>query len=232
MSHVYDVAVCGLGIMGCATVYQASKRPGLRVLGLEQKHAMHEDGSSHGESRLTRQAYSEGLLYVPLALAAHREWDEFALDVGHAVLHRSGVIYMSPSMDDPVLSGALASAKAYNMAGVEVSSATKVVEERFPSMKAKAGDAALWEEGAGWLEADNIRRAMAEKARSRGAVLHYNTPLRGWKKTAQGTYSINDGQFEVRSIVLTAGCWTQRFVPGLELRTCASFRFVVCCAAA
>jgi hypothetical protein len=36
----------------------------MKVVALEQFEFGHEMGSSHGESRMTRQAYSEGSMYV------------------------------------------------------------------------------------------------------------------------------------------------------------------------
>ena len=59
MEAPHDLVVVGLGVMGLATAYQALRaNPALRVLGLEQHELLHDKGSSHGESRLTRQAYS------------------------------------------------------------------------------------------------------------------------------------------------------------------------------
>ncbi len=115
------------------------------------------------------------------------------------------------------MAGALASAKAFGIAGLETFEAATELASRFPSLRGVAGELALWEPGAGWIEADNARRAMAERARSRGATLLYETPVREWARTARGTYAINGGQWEARALVLAAGCWTQRLVPGLQL---------------
>ena len=48
---VYDVAVLGLGGMGSAAAYHLAKR-GARVLGVEQYGAAHDQGSSHGRTRV------------------------------------------------------------------------------------------------------------------------------------------------------------------------------------
>lgn len=55
---VYDCIVVGLGGHGSATVADLAGR-GMKVLGLERFHAAHEQGSSHGRSRIYRQAYFE-----------------------------------------------------------------------------------------------------------------------------------------------------------------------------
>lgn len=219
----FDVAVIGLGAMGAASVYQATLRGGLRVLGLEARPMGHRDGSSHGESRLTRQAYAEGAMYVPMALAAHREWDQFAEREcgGTAVLHRSGVVYMSSDVNDPLVRQSADSARQHGVPGVELwSDAYSEVSRRFANMHAAQGDVGVWEPGAGWLECDNIRRVMVERARERGASLHYECPVRAWERTTRGTYRITTAggsHFEARRVILCAGSWTHKLVPSLAL---------------
>src|SRR5438045_1057155 len=61
---VFDVIVVGLGAMGSATAYHLSTQH-TKVLGLEALIPAHDKGSSHGESRIIRQAYFEDPAYVP-----------------------------------------------------------------------------------------------------------------------------------------------------------------------
>lgn len=62
----YDLAVVGLGIMGSAALYAAAKR-GLSAIGVDQSAVLpHALGSSHGSTRIIRQAYFEHPDYVPL----------------------------------------------------------------------------------------------------------------------------------------------------------------------
>ncbi len=67
----YDVIVAGLGGMGSAAAYHVARR-GQRVLGLERFGKAHDQGSSHGGSRIIRQAYFEDSSYVPLTLLGLR----------------------------------------------------------------------------------------------------------------------------------------------------------------
>ncbi|MFE4254595.1 FAD-dependent oxidoreductase [Streptomyces sp. NPDC056910] len=60
MSPTYDVIVIGLGGMGSAAAHHLSAR-GARVLGLEKFGPVHNRGSSHGGSRITRQSSAEHL---------------------------------------------------------------------------------------------------------------------------------------------------------------------------
>src|SRR5437660_4783655 len=69
----YDVIVVGLGGMGSATAFELARR-GRRVLGLEQFAPGHDQGSSHGHTRIIRQAYYEHPAYVPLVRRAYERW--------------------------------------------------------------------------------------------------------------------------------------------------------------
>ncbi len=68
-----DFLVIGLGAMGSAALYQLAKS-GASVIGLDRFAPPHTMGSSHGETRITRQAIGEGRDYVPLVLESHRIW--------------------------------------------------------------------------------------------------------------------------------------------------------------
>ncbi|HJN94063.1 MAG TPA: FAD-dependent oxidoreductase, partial [Dehalococcoidia bacterium] len=65
MSEAFDVIIVGLGAMGSAAAYHLAKR-GRRVLGIDRFHPPHRLGSSHGATRIIREAYMEDPSYVPL----------------------------------------------------------------------------------------------------------------------------------------------------------------------
>src|SRR5436190_1833378 len=67
-----DVMVIGLGGMGTAAAWRLAQR-GAKVLGLERYGIGHDRGSSHGHTRIIRQAYYEhpaGFLYVDRCVEA------------------------------------------------------------------------------------------------------------------------------------------------------------------
>ena len=72
---MHDVIVLGLGGMGTAAAAALARR-GRRVLGLEQFSPAHDQGSSHGHTRVIRTAYFEHPAYVPLVRRAFRLWHE------------------------------------------------------------------------------------------------------------------------------------------------------------
>ena len=85
----YDVIVLGLGAMGSAAAQHLAER-GKRVLGIEQFTSPHDKGSSHGGSRMIRQAYFESPDYIPLVLRAYELWRKLERDTGKRLLHITG----------------------------------------------------------------------------------------------------------------------------------------------
>ncbi len=89
MAQTYDVIVIGLGGMGSATAYQLAAR-GQRVLGLERHTPAHDRGSSHGQSRIIRQAYFEDPAYVPLLLRSYELWQQLERETAQDLLVITG----------------------------------------------------------------------------------------------------------------------------------------------
>src|SRR5882757_6883483 len=89
MTPTHDVAVIGLGAMGAATLYQLARR-GLSVVGIDRHQPPHAHGSSHGETRITRQAVGEGADYVPLVTRSHIIWRELERATGMSLFVQCG----------------------------------------------------------------------------------------------------------------------------------------------
>src|SRR5665213_2823723 len=109
MTDSYDVIVLGLGAMGSATAYELSRR-GLRVLGLDRYPPGHTHGSSHGDSRIIRELYYEGTLYVPLLQRAYTLWQELEQASGASLLRITGGVMLGVA-DAHVVKGSRQTAK-------------------------------------------------------------------------------------------------------------------------
>src|SRR5918998_5111237 len=106
---MFDVIVVGLGAMGSATLYELSRR-GVRALGIDQFAPPHTLGSTHGRTRIIREAYFEHPLYVPLVRRAYELWDELEREASLTLFHRTGGLMIGPA-DGTLVAGALRSAR-------------------------------------------------------------------------------------------------------------------------
>src|SRR3982750_2263064 len=109
----FDVAVVGLGVMGAASLYRLTKR-GVRAIGIEQFQPGHDQGSSHGESRIIRLGYFEHPSYVPLLRRTYELWRELEAEAGAKILHIPGIVEIGPAGGE-VVSGTLAASRLHRL---------------------------------------------------------------------------------------------------------------------
>src|SRR5438552_5485196 len=115
----FDLIVLGLGAMGSATAYHAARR-GQRVLGLDAHERGHTQGSSHGRTRMIREAYYEAPEYVPLVQRSYDLWRELETAAGRPLLIITGGLYFGPP-GSGLVDGVLASARQHGLAHDELS---------------------------------------------------------------------------------------------------------------
>lgn len=109
----YDVIVVGLGGMGSAAAYHLAAC-GQRVLGLERFGPVHDRGSSHGGSRITRQSYFEDPAYVPLLLRSYELWERLERDSGRDVLALTGGVFLGRE-DTLTVAGSLRASREWDL---------------------------------------------------------------------------------------------------------------------
>src|SRR5262245_28874712 len=124
----YDAIVLGIGGVGSAALWQLARR-GLRVLGIDRFAPPHDRGSSHGQTRIIRQAYFEHPDYVPLLIESYALWRELEQIVGRQLLRETGLVEVGPA-DGVVVPGVLQAAQLH---GLEVERlSAREVEQRWP----------------------------------------------------------------------------------------------------
>lgn len=211
---MFDVIVLGLGAMGSSTVYQLALR-GQKVLGIDQFTPPHAFGSSHGKSRIIREAYFEDPLYVPLVQRAYNGWAELQARSGKRVLTRTGGLMLG-APDSVVVNGARASAVTYGLPHEELSAAQLRV--RFPALRLPDDAVAIWEPRAGVLDPEAAIDAQLSVARSAQAELRFGEKVTKWRATAGGVeVTTRSGTYAAARLVITAGSWTGDLLPELAL---------------
>lgn len=210
----YDVIVLGTGGVGSAAAYHLAKR-GARVLGLDQFPGGHDRGSSHGQTRVIRQAYFEHADYVPLLLRAYELWRELEARSGADLLHQVGLLQVGPP-EGAVVSGVLAAAKQHGL--VVESLVGERVAMRFPGFRVPEGSVGVFEPAAGYLRVEPCVLAHLDQARQKGAELRYGVTAQGWQSEGASVRVTTDrGDFSAAQLIVTAGPWAPQLLASLNV---------------
>ena len=211
----YDVIVVGLGAMGSAAACHLARR-GVSVLGLDRFSPPHAFGSSHGETRIIREAYFEHPVYVPMVQRAYTLWSELQKEAGTTLLRETGGVMLG-TPDSDLVKGALLSAELHGLPH-EVLSAS-LVRARFPALHPEPDMAAVWEPRAGVLFPDACITAHLTQARNRGAELHYEKSVLRWETSGDGVRVVTtNGEYRTAQLIVTAGAGISVLRPDLPFR--------------
>jgi sarcosine oxidase len=211
----YDAIVLGLGGMGSAVAAHAASR-GMRVLGLERFSPAHDRGSSHGETRIIRQAYFESPDYVPLLRRAYELWDALEGRTGTTLRARTGGLFVGQP-ETPVVAGTLASAQRWQLAH-DVYDAVEL-RRRYPMLTPRDGEIAVYEAVAGALFPEAGVRAHLDVADAAGAELRFGAEVGGWDAGDTGVrVTLRDGSHaDAERLAICAGPWFARIAPDLRI---------------
>jgi sarcosine oxidase len=212
--------VIGLGGVGSAALYQLAGRQ-KRVLGLDQFEPPHALGSSHGDSRITRQAIGENVAYSPLALRSHEIWRELERATGEELLIVTGGLMMAPAESTEVFHGTSAfldqtitAARKYEITHELLDN--RDIARRFPQFKLLGSEVGYYEPGAGMLRPELCVAAHLKLAAARGASVHTNERVAALEPAVGETtihVRTDHESYEASKVVLAAGPWLPRFAP-------------------
>jgi sarcosine oxidase len=211
----YDVIVLGVGGVGSAALDELSRR-GLRVLGIDRFPPGHDRGSSHGRTRLIRQAYYEHPDYVPLLKRAYERWADLSARSGKMLYHEVGVLQVGRP-DGAVVPGVLASARQHGLEVEEL--AAEEASRRFPGFFAPHDYRCVFEPKAGYLDVEDCVKAAVGEAVKHRAVLQIGTSVRSWRADDDGIVVETDRGIErANSLIITAGAWAGQLLGDLGIR--------------
>jgi sarcosine oxidase len=210
----YDAIILGTGGVGSAAALHLARR-GASVLGLDRFPAGHDRGSSHGETRIIRQAYFEHTNYVPLLLRAYELWRELEQAAGEPLLQQVGLLQIGPAQG-AVISGVLASAREHHLA-VELLSPAEI-SQRFPAFRVPAGMVGVFEPTAGYLRVERCVLAHLAAARQHGAEFR-TAAVRSFRPEGSGVaVQLESGEvLHAGRLVVTAGPWAPQLLASLGI---------------
>ena len=212
---MYDAIVIGTGGVGSAAAYHLARR-GAKVLGLDRFPGGHDRGSSHGQTRIIRQAYFEHPDYVPLLKRAYELWEELEHQVGEQLFHRVGLLQIGPE-SGAVVRGVLESARRHQLTVEKLDAAE--IGRRWPAFGVPEGSVGAYEPGAGYLRVENCVLAHLAAAERSGAELKSGVSVLSWRAEGDGICVATDqGEFQAARLVITAGPWAPQLLSDLGIR--------------
>lgn len=223
LHNFYDVIIIGVGSMGASTCYYLSER-GYKILGLEQFDIPHEQGSYTGQSRIIRKAYFEHPDYVPLLIRAYENWKKFEAETGIKLYYRTGLLYAG-NPDHIIVKGVKKSAASYDIPLENLKPPSAF--ERFPQFKIPAGFEILFEPDTGFITPEKAIQLYTKEAIKKGATIHTQEKVLEWKKDGTGVIVItNKNIYRGNKLIITAGAWAGKLVPGLENKIKVTRQFI------
>lgn len=208
----FDCAVVGLGAMGAATLWRLAER-GVRAVGVDRFSPPHDQGSTHGESRIIRTAYFEDPAYLPLVRRAFELWRELEPRSGEQLLTMTGAVMIGHA-DSAVVQGSLRTAREHALPHRLLRGADAA--QRLPQHRLDPDDVVFEEEGGGVLRPEPAVAAMLRLAVELGATVMTDRSVRTVEQRAHAgvRLHLDDGEtLEARSAVVCAGPWTGRLLP-------------------
>lgn len=216
MTSSADVIVVGLGAVGSAALYQLA-RAGISAIGIDRWQPPHAMGSSHGETRITRQAIGEGEVYVPLVQRSHEIWRELERETDQRLLKACGVLIIGAGGGKALhhnrsgfVLNTVAAAKAHGIEHEVLS--VEDTRRRFPQFRLAGDELVYFEPGGGFVYPERCIAAQLVMAQRLGAQIVNGEQVTAISESVDGVVvRTRAATYHGDRVILAAGAWT----PGL-----------------
>jgi sarcosine oxidase len=205
----WDAIVVGLGGLGSAAAYWLSRRPGLRVLGLERYDMDHDNGASRDHSRIIRLSHGDRG-YLRLARRALATWADVEAEAGPGIVTMTGGLDLAPRAGAH-LEGHAAALAAEGVPFERLSGDDVV--RWWPQWRLDDRHEAIHSADSGFVDPNRANAAHRRIARERGAVLVDRTPVTALR-TVEGGVEVEAGgvRHAAPRAILAAAAWTNRLL--------------------
>lgn len=199
--------------MGSCAAYHAAKR-GRRTLLLEQFDFLHHRGSSHGESRTIRAAYTDEF-YAKMVLAAEPLWREAEAEIGYKVFFKTQQLDMFPA-DNTALQAVVSTCRNTSIP-VQVLDPDQVREEFGGRFQLPENWVGVVSGLGGVIKPTKAVSMFQSLAVKHGAILRDNVEVNGVERdnklTGQISVTAKSGErFFGKKCVITVGPWVRKLV--------------------
>ena len=215
-------AIIGGGIMGLSAAWSLRKR-GFDVTLYEQGPLPNPLGSSVDRHRLIRYAYGAEDGYVRMVGDAYAAWAELWADLGQKLYVETGTLAFDVATDD----WAGRSRASLERCGIPFELLPNdTLARRFPHLLVDDIGEALYLPSGGVLMAERIIIALAAHLTTAGVAVHAETSVASIDP-ARAAVTLADGKtIGADMLIVAAGPWTNRLVPGLAPRMTPSRQVV------
>lgn len=214
MHNRYEIAIIGAGAAGSAAAYHLSKT-GKKIMVLDRFNPPHHFGSSHGQSRIIREAYFESPVYVPLVQQAYQLWYQLEKESNKNLLLKTGGLMLG-SLDSKVVQGAMRSAIEHNLPYEYLNS--NEIRKRFPGFHPSADTVGIYEKNAGILFPEACIETHLELSKNNNTNFYFNeVVLNVNANNNEVVITTNKGKYAAAKIIVSAGAWLGELFPELQL---------------
>jgi len=188
--------VVGLGAVGSAALYQSAKL-GARAIGIDRFHPPHDQGSSHGDTRITREAIGEGRVRAPgAALQPDLEELEAATSRSLLVRQRSPGPRLARPRPAIIMARPRSSTTLSPRHGVRIAHevlSTDELRHRYPQFRLRGDEIGYFEPGAGFLRPEACIETQLWLAQKWAPKSAPQKPVVGCKPMQDGTVEVTTG---------------------------------------
>lgn len=211
-----DIAVVGLGALGSHAFWRLATR-GVDVLGFEQFRPGHNQGSTHGTTRLFRTLCLEHPGLVPVARRSLELWRELERQSGKPIVRLTNAL-MIGAPDSELIRGVREAAEAHEQE-VRTLSAAEIRKEYPQHAEIDDDDIAILDPEAGVCRPENAVLAATAAAQAAGGQLVDRVAVSEIELVDDGVRIRTPARdFSVRQVVVTAGPWMYQLLPSLPFR--------------
>jgi monomeric sarcosine oxidase len=210
----FDVIVLGGGIMGASTAL-ALVNAGKKVLLLEQFQAGHIKGSSHGDGRIVRFNYTEGI-YVEMAKLGYPAWERLSRDAEESLLMRTGILEYGPLGNREVQE----SENQLKLHGIPYETLSHAeAANRFPQYRLKENTEIIYQPEGAIARATPSVLATWKLFQARGGTALTGQRISKLELSPEHVKvtSLNGDSWEAESLVVTTGSWSKDMIGALGM---------------
>lgn len=202
--------------MGSSTVFQLAKR-GIKTLGIDQFSPPHTLGSTHGDTRITRQGIGEGVQYTPLSLRSYEIIQAIEKETTADLLQITGGLIICSAPDSlarhtqAFFQNTCDAAKKYDIKHDILSA--KEIRNRFPQFSVSDDEIGYYEYDAGIMRPERIVERQLQLARRLGCDLRTDEKLINFSETTGGvTVRTDKNTYTCEKLILSVGPWLNQTV--------------------